>query len=104
MCAAMSIQREYCRYGRDSWLAYLRSSPGNNVKWVATIKGMLADRWVDAWVNEEIQPGVGESGSTLKRPASPAKVSPPGKKTRVYVAYAVYVGWSFFFFRRRTGV
>jgi len=84
MCAAMSIQCEYCRYGRDSWLvAYLRSSPGKDVKWVATIKDMLANRWVDAWVNEEIQTGVGESGSTLKRPVSPAKESLPGKKTKV---------------------
>jgi len=84
MCAAISIQREYCQYGRDSWLVvYLRSSPGNDVKWVATIKDMLADRWVDAWVNEDIQPGVGESGSTLKRPMSPAKESLPGKKTKV---------------------
>ena len=84
MCAAMSIQREYCRYGRDSWLvAYLRSSPGNDDKWVTTIKEMLADRWVDAWVKEEIQPGVAEPSSALKRPASPAKESPPGKKTRV---------------------
>jgi len=87
MSAAMSIQREYCRYGRDSWLvAYLRSSPGNDVKWVATIKGMLADRWVDAWVNDVIQPGEAEfakPSSTLKRPASPAKESPPDKKTRV---------------------
>ena len=84
MCAAMSIQCEYCRYRRDSWLvAYLRSSPGNDVKWVATIKDMLANRWVDAWVNEEIQTGVGESGSKLKRPVSPAKESPPGKKTKV---------------------
>jgi hypothetical protein len=84
MCAAMSIQREYCRYGRDSWLvAYLRASPGNDVEWVTTVKGMLADRWVDAWVDKEIQPGVAEPGSTLKRPASPAKEPRPGKKTRV---------------------
>jgi len=84
MFAAMSIQCEYCRYGRDSWLVvYLMSSPGNNVKWVATIKGLLADRWVDTWVNKEIQTGVGESGSTLKRPTSPAKESLLGKKKSV---------------------
>jgi len=64
-------------------VAYLRSSPGNDIKWVATFKDMLTDRWVDTWVNEEIQPGVGESGSTLKRPVSPAKESPLGKKTKV---------------------
>ena len=84
MGAAMSIQLEYCQYGRDSWLvAYLRSSPEKEVKWVATIKEMLAAQWVDAWVNEDIQPGVGESGSTLKRPVSPGSESPPDKKARV---------------------
>ena len=61
-------------------MVYLRSSPRNEIKWVANIKRMLANRWVDAWVNEEIQPGVEESGLTLKRPVSPAKESPPGKK------------------------
>jgi len=84
MCAAMSIQREYCRYGRDSWfVAYLRSCPGNDDKWVTTIKEMLADRWVDVWVKEQIKPGVAEPSSALKRPVSPAKESPPAKKTRV---------------------
>jgi len=76
MYTAMSIQHEYCRYGRDSWLvAYLRSSPGNDDKWVTTIKEMLADRWVDVWVKEETQPGVAEPSSALKRPASPPEES-----------------------------
>jgi len=82
--AMLSIQFEYRRYGRDSWLvSYLRSSPGNDANWVTTIKEKLADLWVDAWVNGEIQPGAAESSSTLKRSASPAKESSPDKKARV---------------------
>jgi hypothetical protein len=85
LSAAMSLQREYCRYGKKSWVvARVRSSDKRDTGWLQRVKDLLADRWNESWVqpetthHDQAAPGCGR-----KREGSFADGGPMQKKKRI---------------------
>ena len=53
--AAARLQREYCRYGQNSWVvAWARSSREADAGWIRPVKHLLKDQWNESWVQTEV--------------------------------------------------
>jgi hypothetical protein len=83
--AAMSLQREYCRYGSNSWVvARIRSSGKDDAGWIQRVKHLLADRWNESWLQPEVtHDNQAAPGCQRKREGSFCDGAPLNKKKRV---------------------
>jgi len=53
--AALSLQREYCRYRQNSWVvAWTWSSGEGDAGWFQQVKLLLMDLWNESWVQPEV--------------------------------------------------
>lgn len=83
--AAKSLQQEYIRFGRSSWVvACAKAGRKKDTGWLSTIVHILGDRWIEAWLAEEgAEVTTTASGTGAKRAANFTDTSPLAKKVKV---------------------
>ena len=83
--AAARLQREYCRYGQNSWVvAWARSSREADAGWIRPVKHLLKDQWNESWVQTEVaHDDQAVPGSQRKREGSFCDGAAMHKKKRV---------------------
>jgi hypothetical protein len=83
--AAMRLQREYCWYGRNSWVvSCARSSGEGDAGWLQPVKHLLKDNWNESWVQPEVaHDDQAVAGSQRKREGSFCDGAAMHKKKRV---------------------